>query len=89
MPVPVSVLILVGLVVFAGYMVFGVTGFGASPITVPVLVRLLPLTFVLALAAILDLFWLAARPGIRQRFLARLVDLLGGDEHDGLAAGTA
>ena len=50
-----SVLILVGLVVFAGYMVFGVTGFGASPITIPVLVHLLPLTFVLALAAILDL----------------------------------
>jgi len=54
-PVPVSVLILVGFVVFAGYMVFGVTGFGASPITIPVLVHLLPLTFVLALAAILDL----------------------------------
>jgi uncharacterized membrane protein YfcA len=54
-PVPVSVLILVGLVVFVGYMVFGVTGFGASPITIPVLAHLLPLTFVLALAAILDL----------------------------------
>ena len=50
-----SVLILVGFVVFAGYMVFGVTGFGASPITIPVLVHLLPLTFVLPLAAILDL----------------------------------
>ena len=50
-----SVLILVGFVVFAGYLVFGVTGFGASPITIPVLVHLLPLTFVLALAAILDL----------------------------------
>ena len=48
-------LILVALVVFAGYLVFGVTGFGASPITIPVLVHLLPLTFVLALAAILDL----------------------------------
>ncbi len=55
MPVPVSVLIFVGLVVFAGYMVFGVTGFGASPITIPLLVHVLPLTFVLALAAILDL----------------------------------
>src|SRR5205823_1611472 len=54
-PVPVSVLILVGFVVFAGYMVFGITGFGASPITIPVLVHLLPITFVLALAAILDL----------------------------------
>jgi len=54
-PVSLSVLIPVALVVFAGYMVFGVTGFGASPITIPVLVHLLPLTFVLALAAILDL----------------------------------
>ncbi len=50
-----SVLILVALVVFAGYLVFGLTGFGASPITIPVLVHVLPLTFVLALAAILDL----------------------------------
>lgn len=55
MPAPLSVLIVVALVVFAGYLVFGVTGFGASPITIPVLVHVLPLTFVLALAAILDL----------------------------------
>ena len=50
-----SALVLVGFVVFAGYLVFGITGFGASPITIPVLVHLLPVTFVLALAAILDL----------------------------------
>ncbi len=43
------------LVVFVGYLVFGVTGFGASPITIPVLVHVLPLVFVLPLAAILDL----------------------------------
>jgi uncharacterized protein len=48
-------LILVALVIFAGYLVFGITGFGASPITVPVLAHALPLTFVLPLAAILDL----------------------------------
>jgi hypothetical protein len=42
-------------VIFAGYLVFGVTGFGASPITIPVLVHVLPLTFVLPLAALLDL----------------------------------
>ena len=53
--VPLPELVLVALVVFAGYLVFGVTGFGASPITIPVLVHVLPLTFVLALAAILDL----------------------------------
>jgi hypothetical protein len=53
--VPVSVLIAVGLVVFARYMVFGVTAFGASPIAIPVLVHVLPLMFALSLAAILDL----------------------------------
>jgi hypothetical protein len=50
-----SVLTVVAVVVFVAYLVFGVTGFGASPITIPVLVHLLPLTFVLALAALLDL----------------------------------
>jgi len=48
-------LILAAVVVFAGYVVFGVTGFGASPITIPVLAQVLPLTFVLPLAAVLDL----------------------------------
>jgi uncharacterized membrane protein YfcA len=42
-------------VIFAGYLIFGVTGFGASPITIPVLVHVLPLAFVLPLAALLDL----------------------------------
>jgi uncharacterized membrane protein YfcA len=50
-----EVLLLVPLVIFAGYLVFGITGFGASPITIPVLVHLLPLTTVLPLAALLDL----------------------------------
>ena len=52
---PPEALILVALVVFAGYVIFGVTGFGASPVTIPVLAHVLPLTFVLPLAAILDL----------------------------------
>jgi uncharacterized membrane protein YfcA len=47
--------LLVALVVFVAYLVFGITGFGASPITIPVLVHLLPLAFVLSLAALLDL----------------------------------
>ena len=50
-----STLIFVALVIVAGYIIFGVTGFGASPITIPLLVHVLPLTFVLPLAAILDL----------------------------------
>ena len=49
-----STLVFVALVIVAGYIVFGVTGFGASPITIPLLVHVLPLTFVLPLAAILD-----------------------------------
>ena len=48
-------LLLVPLVIFVAYLVFGITGFGASPITIPVLVHLLPLAFVLPLAALLDL----------------------------------
>jgi uncharacterized membrane protein YfcA len=54
-PIPPAALIVVILVIFVGYLVFGVTGFGASPITIPVLAHLLPLTFVLPLAALLDL----------------------------------
>ncbi|MGH7413127.1 MAG: sulfite exporter TauE/SafE family protein [Candidatus Rokuibacteriota bacterium] len=54
MPIPPDSLILVALVIFAGYLIFGVTGFGASPITIPVLVHVLPLVFVLPLAALLD-----------------------------------
>jgi uncharacterized membrane protein YfcA len=53
-PVGPAELIGAALVVLAGYVVFGITGFGASPITIPVLVHVLPLTFVLPLAALLD-----------------------------------
>jgi uncharacterized membrane protein YfcA len=38
-----------------GYIVFGLTGFGASLLTVPVLSHFFPLPLVLALAAVLDL----------------------------------
>ncbi|MGH7349946.1 MAG: TSUP family transporter, partial [Candidatus Rokuibacteriota bacterium] len=55
MPIPPDSLLVVALVIFAGYLIFGVTGFGASPITIPVLVHFLPLVFVLPLAALLDL----------------------------------
>src|SRR6266478_731207 len=48
-------LIIVALVILVGYTIFGATGFGASPITIPVLALVLPLTFVLSLAALLDL----------------------------------
>jgi len=55
MAMPPETLIAVALVIFVGYTVFGATGFGASPITIPVLAHVLPLTFVLPLAALLDL----------------------------------
>jgi len=48
-------LVLAMSVVFVAYVVFGVTGFGASPITVPLLAYFLPLAVVLPLAGILDL----------------------------------
>jgi uncharacterized membrane protein YfcA len=54
-PISPDALIVVALVVFVGYLIFGLTGFGASPVTIPVLVHVLPLVFVLPLAAILDL----------------------------------
>lgn len=55
MILPLETLIVVVLVIFVGYTIFGATGFGASPLTIPVLAHVLPLTFVLALAALLDL----------------------------------
>ena len=55
MTIPPETLILMALVVFVGYTIFGAPGFGASPITIPVLAHVLPLTFVLSLAARLDL----------------------------------
>ena len=66
MAIPPETLIVVALVIFVGYTIFGATGFGASPITIPVLAHVLPLTFVLSLAA---LGWLSGfiRAGKRIR----------------------
>src|SRR5215510_12451872 len=55
MAIPTEILIVVLLVIFVGYTIFGATGFGASPLTIPVLAHVLPLTFVLSLVAVLDL----------------------------------
>ena len=55
MAIPPESLIVMVLVIFVGYTIFGATGFGASPLTIPVLAHVLPLTFVLPLAALLDL----------------------------------
>ncbi|HKW92370.1 MAG TPA: sulfite exporter TauE/SafE family protein [Methylomirabilota bacterium] len=68
-------MLVAGLAVFAGYLIFGVTGFGASPITIPILVHVLPLTFVLPLATLLD-FAAALVLGIRTRQQADTRELL-------------
>src|SRR5215813_13420929 len=68
-------LLLAALIVFVGYTVFGATGFGASPITVPVLAHFLPLPFVLSLAAALDL-GSAAALGVHTKKQASLRELL-------------
>ena len=75
MAIPHDALLLVPLVVFAGYLVFGVTGFGASPITIPLLVHFLPVTFVVSLAALLDL-GSALALGVRTRRQADTRELL-------------
>ena len=62
-------------IVFVGYTVFGLTGFGASPITVPILAHVLPLPFVLSLAAALDL-GSAAALGLHTREHAEMRELV-------------
>src|SRR6266481_8166717 len=68
-------LLLAALIVFAAYTMFGVTGFGASPITAPVLAHFLPLPFVLSLAAALDL-GSAAALGVHTKKQADVRELL-------------
>ena len=43
------------LVVFAGYVAFGISGFGSAIIVVPILAQFLPLKFVAPLMVLLDL----------------------------------
>ena len=43
------------LVVFAGYVMFGISGFGATIIIIPILAHFLPLKFVVPLLVLLDL----------------------------------
>lgn len=53
--VPFVVLLLIPLVVTAGYAAFGATGFGSSLISVPFLAHWLPLTYVVPLLTTVDL----------------------------------
>jgi len=43
------------LIVIAGYTIFGLSGFGATALTVPVLAHFLPISFLVPLVALLDL----------------------------------
>lgn len=49
-----QILILAPLIVFAAYVVFGISGFGSTLIAVPLLAHLLPLKFVVPFFVILD-----------------------------------
>lgn len=49
-----QILILAPLIVFAAYVVFGITGFGSTLIAVPLLAHLMPLKFAVPLVVILD-----------------------------------
>lgn len=54
MSFPTEVLVLAPFLVFAGYVVFGITGFGAAPVIIPVLAHFVPLPDAVALCTILD-----------------------------------
>lgn len=49
-----AVYLVAPLVVFAGYVVFGISGFGATIVIIPVLAHLLPIKFVVPLVLLLD-----------------------------------
>ena len=50
-----AVMLVAPAIVFAGYVVFGISGFGATIVMVPVLAHLLPIKFVVPLCLLLDL----------------------------------
>ena len=49
-----QILILAPLIVFAAYVVFGISGFGSTLIAVPLLAHLFPLTFVVPFFVLID-----------------------------------
>lgn len=77
LPFDTATVVAVGAIVFAAYVVFGLTGFGSSIASAPFLVLLLPLEFTVTMMAVLDLFCgsllaLRARRDVAWRELARL-----------------
>jgi len=73
-----DVLVLAALVICAAYVVYGLTGFGSTVLSLPVLAHLMPLKFAVALLLLLDLamgiaFNARVRRGIRIDEMAWLV----------------
>ncbi len=67
------------LVVFAGYVAFGISGFGASILIVPVLAQLLPLKFVVPMLVLLDftaLLMMRANQATQARDLGEIRSML-------------
>jgi len=61
-------------IIAAGYVIFGLTGFGASLVTIPLLSHFYPVPFVLALAGVLDL-GSALLIGLRRRHDAAIGEI--------------
>jgi uncharacterized membrane protein YfcA len=56
-------LVVAPVAVIAGYTVFGLTGFGATAITVPILAHFLPVSYLVPVMALLDVFSRASWAG--------------------------
>lgn len=54
MDYPLAAMLVAPFLVFAGYVVFGLTGFGAAPVIIPVLAHFVPLADAVALCTVLD-----------------------------------
>lgn len=65
MPSP-EILVFAPLIIFAAYVIFGISGFGSTLIAVPLLAHLYPLTFVIPVVVMLDCFG-AFTMGLRLR----------------------
>lgn len=66
MPFPPETLILVPLIVFGAFVVFGITGFGSTILAVPLIAHLLPIKFAIPMFVLLD-FAGALAQGLRFR----------------------
>jgi uncharacterized membrane protein YfcA len=78
---PVETLALTAAVLFCTYAVFGLTGFGSTALSVPLLVHVVPLRYLVPMLAVLDIVAALlvsgrAREGVRKDELLRLVPFM-------------